>query len=267
MLGAHDTYRTLKATVEAVSPQFRPYVGELLRQLEEAVDAYAMALELLLVPLSFELQDDGRREVPAGLLAACEKRRQRVKALACRLGDPAQIPVLEEALRFQELESFAEKKAMIHRFEGWLARQANGSSGAWRFARCCDDEATNSKWDFDRISFYLSRERGEDPPSLDDALDWLRKEFEKTRADCDASHMPLTYCLGPLSRALKGAGSDAGEVLGEAGRAQLAEAQALLGMIAALGSAREKQRDYPEPSRLRVEAESCLALLAELRTR
>jgi hypothetical protein len=67
--------------------------------------------------------------------------------------------------------------------------------------------------------------------------------------------MPLTYCLAPLQRAIAGAPPDHHDP------AAVQVARALLEEACAIGRAREEQRNYPEPSRLRVTAEETLAKL------
>ena len=205
--GARDTHRRLQDRAAQLSRQCRPYAREWIGQLIEAVDSYAMALELLLAPLSFDLKENGKRGIPAGLLAACEQRRKDIKERISVLADPRQAPVFEDAPRFEALESFAEKKALIHQFEAWLRRPEKEQMKDWRLVQAMSkSSARTSRWDFDRIAFYLCNERT--APAVGDAVDWLRVEVEKAQADEQASHMPLNYCLGPLQKAIEAAGVD-----------------------------------------------------------
>jgi hypothetical protein len=251
--GARDTHKRLQNRVSEVALHCRPYARELLGQLVEAVDSYAMALELLLEPRSFELKANGKRDIPPGLLAACEQRRKGIKELISGLADPRQAPVFEDAPRFQAMESFLEKEALVHQFEAWLERSEHNNGTDWRLAQAVSSpSARTSRWDFDRVAFYLCKE-GE-PPRLDEAVDWLRVELEKVRADSEGSHMPLTYCLAPLQKAIKAAPLDYDSV-------SVVDVRALLQDTVTIGGKREEQRNYVEPSRLRVEAEKALALL------
>ncbi|SAL07461.1 hypothetical protein AWB81_08102 [Caballeronia arationis] len=253
---ARDTHKRLQDEASQLALQCRPYARDLLRQLVEAVDSYAMALELLLAPLSFELKADGKRDIPPGLLKACEERRKDVKELISGLADPQHAPVFEDAPRFDAMESFSEKKALVHQFEAWLKRTEQVNMTDWRLKQAASTpSARTSRWDFDRVAFYLCEEFKE--VSLPNAVDWLRVELEKARAVGEGSHMPLTYCLGPLQRAIAAADRRSLSV------SLVQEARALLQETAAIGKKREEKRNYPEPSRLRVEAEKTLAKLEE----
>jgi hypothetical protein len=244
----------LQSKVSELALQCRPYARELLEQLVEAVDTYAMALELLLAPLSYELKANGKRDVPPGLLAACEQRRKYIKELTSGLADPRQAPVFEDAPRFQAMESFSEKKALVHQFEAWLELTEQDKSKDWRLAQAVSlSYARTSRWDFDRIAFYLCSERK--PPPFDKAVDWVRIEIEKARADSEGSHMPLTYCIAPLQKAIGAAPIE------RSTSDVVMDARALLRDICTIGRQREAQRNCREPSRLRVEAEKTLALL------
>jgi hypothetical protein len=253
--GARDTHRRLQEKVNEVSHHCRPYARNLLAHLVEAVDSYAMALELLLVPRSFDLKENGTRNIPPGLLAACEQRRKHIKEVVSGLADPRGAPVFDDAPRFQTVESFSEKKALVHQFEAWLERSQHGNSENWRLEHAKTtslDAARTSRWDFDRVAFYLCNEAT--PPEIERALDWVRVELEKARADDEASHMPLTYCLVPLDKAIQAAGRGCPADVVE-------KTRALLEDICAIAKAREQQRAYPEPSRLRIEANKVLARL------
>jgi hypothetical protein len=254
--GACDTHKRLQEKVAAVSLQCRPYARDLLRQLVEAVDSYSMALGLLLSPRTFALGTDGRCEVPQGILAACERRRNEVKDLISGLADPRQAPVFEDAPRFQALGSFSAKKSLVHQFEAWLDSPADERRKSWRLAHAATDpNARTSRWDFDRIASYLCNERT--PPSLKDAVDWLRVEVEKTRADVNASHMPLNYCLAPLQKAI------AALPPGRDADLPIEDARELLDDVCAIGREREGKQHSAEQSRVRVEATKTLALLFE----
>jgi hypothetical protein len=253
--GARDTHQRLKDKVAVVAEQCRPHARELLQQLVEAVDGYAMALELLLKPARFPLRSDGRRDLPQAVLETCERRRREVKRLLSGLADPRQAPVFEEAPRFQGLETFGEKKATVHRFEAWLARAHPRRGNDWRLIQAARDaSAGTSRWHFDRIAFYLVHEL--EPPDLQTALDWVRLELERTRAEGQgASHMPLTYCLGPLRAALAAAKKQHQRAH------RITWARSLLKDVGALAKAREvegRRRGSSEPNRLRLEAEALL---------
>jgi len=77
--------------------------------------------------------------------------------------------------------------------------------------------------------------------------------------DLDVSHMPLTYCLAPLHSALDALGPNL------VSRRVAEDARRLLDEVCDLGRRREELRNYPEPSRLRVEAERVLRLLSAKR--
>ena len=253
-----DTEQRLKDKAKEVATQCRPCARELLQQLVDAVDGYATALESVVSP-SAGVKPDGTRRMARRLLEDCEHRRTEVVNLLSGLADPRQAPVFEDSPRFQALTQFHEKKRLVHGFEGWLGRPADEKKADWRLLKASASVgARTSRWHFDRVAFYLCHERP--APTLDEAVDWLRVELERTRAEGDdVSHMPLTYCLAPLHSALDALGPNL------VSRRVAEDARRLLDEVCDLGRRREELRNYPEPSRLRVEAERVLRLLSAKR--
>jgi hypothetical protein len=114
--GARQTLGALRERHRPVAQACRGYVVDLCRDLDSAIDGYAMAISLLLERPHFQLDPDGRLNIdPPGVAAACERRRRRVRELVARLVDPAQAPFFNDAVRFEASEEFAEKENLIHR--------------------------------------------------------------------------------------------------------------------------------------------------------
>jgi hypothetical protein len=160
---------------------------------------------LLIKENKFTLVANGRVDIDPGVVTTCEKRRSDIKELVSRLTDPRWEPVYDEACRFEFLESFSEKKRIIHAKEAEIQRQqkenkefANNETLA---------KAADSEWTLDRIVYYLVQE-AKRSPDLSDATTHIRREFEKVRAQEIArpSLMALNYSLAPL---LIGAASNA----------------------------------------------------------
>ncbi|MCB1897375.1 MAG: hypothetical protein H6945_08190 [Zoogloeaceae bacterium] len=254
--GAQDTHQQVKAALDVYASQCRPYVGELLGQLREAADSYAMALELLLSPMHFDLVDDGKRRIPPGLLAACENRRRRVKHLISTLADPTQVPVVDSAPRFQALEDPVERESLVRQFERQLGNRTNRIGRTWRMPDKINADAAKSRWDLDRIAFYLSQNARRQRPSLEATVGWLRMEWTRVAADRVASHLPLIGCLELLERAMAGPHGKKNEKQDDGQARYLAEAATLLQEISALGKYAEGQTGPSKPSPLAIKADA-----------
>jgi hypothetical protein len=113
--GVRDTIAALVEQRTLVERTCRLYVVELLRDLELALDGYAMVTAQL-IGCRFEVGPDGALQFDRpGLEVACEERRARVRRLVARLADPAQAPFFDEAAHFDTLEVFTERENLIRR--------------------------------------------------------------------------------------------------------------------------------------------------------
>jgi hypothetical protein len=197
-VGARDTARELTAHRQRVRSACRGYVNDLYADLCGLVDAYAMDMRAFLIEEKhFDTDETGRLQVdPPGAAVACERRRRDVKARVSQLLDVRLAPVFEDACRFAMLETFAEKKNLIHRTTDEIERGSRPLTDA-ELTR-----AAVSDWDFDRIAFYVVEERRA-APDLPASIERVRMELEKARASEGASHMPLHYSLGPLKVAAR----------------------------------------------------------------
>jgi hypothetical protein len=114
--GARTTAAALAQRRAAVERACRVYVVDLYHALERELQGYAMAISMLVGRPLFPIDDDGRVQIqPAGLAAASESRRRRIRHLAAALVDPRQAPFFDEAVSFHAAEEFAERKNIIHR--------------------------------------------------------------------------------------------------------------------------------------------------------
>jgi hypothetical protein len=196
--GARDTEMKLRVHRETVRKACRSFVADVFDELVTALDAYSMGLSKLL----------GKPESPIdpktgtvlfdnpGIAIACEYQRKKARSLVSRVVDERQAPILDEAFRFEIAETFEEKKRLIHRKSAEL--DINGDDPV-KFDPAC----ANSDWDFDRILYYLWRERRKQGLKLLAEMDRTRLELEKVNAKSQGlSLMPLYYSLGPVEKAL-----------------------------------------------------------------
>jgi hypothetical protein len=213
--GARETAALLGDHLDRVRAECRPHVGVLFGDLRAQVDAYAMDLgAFLLCEQRFEHDDEGRlKVVPSGAKNALERRRSGIKERVAKLLDPAAAPCFEEACRFELVETFAEKKNLIHRKDdelkgrGWPVTDEDRKELG---------RAMASDWSFDRIVSYLAREREDvDVPT---AVGQVRLEVERVDAQgSGASHMALHYSLRLPRKAIERGvidGSTVDDVLG-----------------------------------------------------
>ena len=101
-----------------------PYARDLLEQLIQAADAYAMTMgALLLKERDYELNPRGDLVLlPAGVQKACEARRIEALRLHADLVADAQAPAFDESPRFDRLDTFAQRKDLVHRKEAEIRR-------------------------------------------------------------------------------------------------------------------------------------------------
>ena len=218
--GVIETLLRIRERRPAIERACRSYVVELFHLLEQELDAYAMAISVLVRKGdSFALDGDGDVEIaPPGLLAACERRRRRVRDLVARLVDPEQAPFCDRAVRFRVAEEPAERMTLVHRLLPDVERLARALGkdelpASWPAEAFCfsllmarrvgrrsatfekdvgptiDLEARwrTSEWELDRIMYALCLARrielADDPTSLcHRALDLAELELEKAQA-------------------------------------------------------------------------------------
>jgi hypothetical protein len=203
--GGRDTQTKLKAHQETVRKACRPFVADVFDELVATVDFYAMGVSKLLGQREFPI-DEKTGQVTfdnPGIAVACERQRMRIKRLVARLADEKQAPFFDEAFRFDEVETFEEKKRLIHRRKAVLDIENSDTKRQEQIEaklKLCAD----SDWDFDRIVYYnWSESRGDSIFNLQEELSRARREFEKVNAKSEGiSLMPLNYSLGPVERAV-----------------------------------------------------------------
>jgi hypothetical protein len=151
---------------------------------------------LLLEERSFKISDHGLPSDRAkrNRETACERRRLQIKKLVSALVDPRRAPVLDQACRFAFLETFEEKKDLIHGIESQIPELAERNALAG---------AGVSDWDLDRIAWYLLQDwliKKKQVVPVDNVVDSTRIELEKVGAKArqSVSLMPLHYSLAPI---------------------------------------------------------------------
>ena len=218
--GARETLRAITERRRSVESACRGYAVELYRDLEAAVDSYAIAISLLADGPRFSLDDAGRVKIePVGVARACEERRRHIRRLVARLVDPRQAPFFDTAARFDAAEEFAEKKNLIHRRTTAVQKLADEVARAkpaelsheWPADAFCFDlvqiaQPTNKKppastdgrqvdlepnwrmsdWDFDRIMYALFLEQrirtaSDEKGLVKTAVEFAEAELEKMR--------------------------------------------------------------------------------------
>jgi hypothetical protein len=217
---ARATLTTLHEHSNAVTRCCRGYTRDLWRELEREVDSYAMAISLLVGSKIFGLDESGCVKVePRGLLEACETRRRRVRQLVARLVDPNQASFLDNAVRFDAAEEFAERKNLVHRLtpevisfaesNKTLPRRWPADAFCFEVAKAAlilggtpsvsdsggeidlEERWRTSEWPFDRIMYGIFLEQrfrqGQTSALLADAINFAEAEMEKTRAQQPAA--------------------------------------------------------------------------------
>jgi hypothetical protein len=187
-----------------VEQRCRPYLAAVYNELRAEVDGYAMDMAaLLLKERRWDVLPEGRIDIPPRIKKFCERRRMRIHQLVGQLLDPDAAPVFDEARRYGQVETFAERKALIHRRERAVQEEAALSARAntWSFgdpARCRD-----SDWDFDRIVYYLVQEHAAEVDP-EDLLRCIRQEHERLEASVEnRSLIPIHYASRALSKTLR----------------------------------------------------------------
>ncbi len=193
---ANEVLAILRKNNRTIRQYCRGYVADLYSELVAQLDGYDMDVSALLTK-RFELGEDGLLQIePKGILQVCEKRRLRIKELVAQILDPLDAPIVDEAWRYAQLDTFQERKRYIHRQEASIHNQG-----------LCYDQASHyayldSSWEFERIVGYLILENtpGTDPTL---PLDCINHELERLEAlTKQGSLIPLHYAIRALGAAL-----------------------------------------------------------------
>jgi hypothetical protein len=192
--GARNTLAAMIQRRPAVEQACRGYVVDLYRELERAVDSYAMALSTLLAEDSFDLDVQGRVQVdPPGLAAACETRRRRIRHLVAVLGDPDLAPFFNQAVQFDAAETFAERKNIIHNLTPAVEEVAERSHRLTPVQRGTEpshrpaslpDGWHDDAFCFDLLSLALEAQPPARPgkgPAIDLESEWRRSDWPLDR--------------------------------------------------------------------------------------
>jgi hypothetical protein len=179
------------------------YLLDLYNDLLGELDGYAMNMgALLLEEKRFQVDpESGTLVIGNGIKRACEGRRGRIRKLLTHLLAPNCAPVLEEeSRRYAKMTSFEAKKTiLIHPIEREIQQEYDQQKDrrvtAEELSACAA-----SRWEFDRIYFYLVQEKS-DSPRVDQLAESLEQEFESLRAvDGGSSLIPLHYVIRALKK-------------------------------------------------------------------
>jgi len=178
--GCHETLHELRQELADVKQRCRPYQAELLQQVIRQMDLYEMTMQAYLIEEKvFTLRPDGKLDMPDEVRDVCERRRREVKDAVAGLLDAARAPVFDQSPVFERLETFAEKKNLIHRqaalIRRWIKEQTKGGTGNgsdriphapirpadWRAVAVLPpkesfERAISSDWCCDRIFYYIT---------------------------------------------------------------------------------------------------------------
>lgn len=193
--GARDTQLRLKQHAGTVRQACRPFIADVFDELVAVLDSYAMGLSKLVGRPESPIDPATGRLVfeSPGLAVACERLRTKVRQLLSRLVDDRLAPTLDQAFRFENAETFEEKKRLVHRATADLDRY----QGALR------ERGADSDWALDRILYYVWEEERSDP-RVEETIYRTRIELEKLTAKTAGwSLMPLSYSLGPLEKSVR----------------------------------------------------------------
>jgi hypothetical protein len=170
--GVVETLQKLLAHEPLVEAACSPKERSIYTMLLVELNGYAMAMQsLLLRPRKFDLTPSGELQIDAAIRTCCEDRRLAIKSLVTLLLHPVDEPLREEAVRFMEVQTNAERKMIVHNLEGMIRRhretvfersprrsfdsnalqRAVGALTAGRMPV----EFRASSWDLDRIFYYL----------------------------------------------------------------------------------------------------------------
>jgi len=199
--GVRETLNKLRDQRQHVRRACGTFTIDVYEALIAELSSYAMATSLLLGKAPFPINASGQVQIePPGIAVACEQRRLHIKNLLCHLLDAKEAPVFQDAFKFEYLQTFAEKKNLIHRTTAELEKASKAIQPLGPGDKQPDWSISN--WDFDRIMYYIYRE-SHDTCVLNQEMQNTTKELEKVRAKGEgASFMPLHYSLGPIKAAI-----------------------------------------------------------------
>jgi TIR domain len=176
-----------------------PHMVRLYEELRRQLDLYLMNVRSkLLTARPFAAAPDGLLDIPRDVLDGCETPRIRVQQLVQRLLDPTSAPVVEEAIRFDGLDT-EQRKRIIQGIERQVA------AGHLPFSEAQRPRALDSFWDLDRIVTYLSLEAEVTTAAhVMDLSNHVRRELELVESlKVRSSLMALYYAVRALDHGLQ----------------------------------------------------------------
>ena len=202
-IARHDRLARVDAVLgharEEVTALGLPHVVRLYDELCRQLDIYLMNVRSkLLTARTFGPAADGLLDIPKDVLDGCETPRLRVQQLIQRLLDPTSAPVVDEAIRYDSLDT-DQKKELIQAIERRVAAGQTPLTGEVR------QRALDSFWDLDRIVTYLSLEpEASTVAHVVDLSDHVRRELELVESKrVPSSLMPLYYSVRALDHGLQ----------------------------------------------------------------
>lgn len=218
--GCNQVLTDLLCRTDEVKKRCWAFQADLYDELLTALDGYEMTMQAYLVTdRPFDLGAQGKLMMNSDTEWVCENRRHIVLQAVCDLLDPQSAPIFDESAAFARMETFPEKKNVIHRKKEaiWHFLQEKKDAANRKNNAPLDSipiaeldsppalpaatdfkRALQSSWDFDRAIYFLThaesirRELPEEVakqcgictrPELQDALlRWLNDEVEMIRA-------------------------------------------------------------------------------------
>jgi hypothetical protein len=218
--GCSQVLTDLHCRTDEVKKRCRSFQADLYDELLTALDGYEMTMQAYLVTdTPFVLGAQGKLTMDANTEWVCEDRRHTVRQAVCDLLDPQSAPIFDESAAFARMETFPEKKNVIHRKKAaiWRFLQEKRDAANRKNDAPLDSipiaeldsppalptaadfkRALQSSWDFDRATYFLTHAESirhdllEEiaqqcgictRPQLQDALlRWLNDEVEMIRA-------------------------------------------------------------------------------------
>jgi hypothetical protein len=218
--GCSQVHTDLHCRTDEVKKRCRSFQADLYDELLTALDGYEMTMQAYLVTdTPFKLGAQGKLTMDANTEWVCEDRRHTVLQAVCDLLDPQSAPIFDESAAFARMETFPEKKNVIHRKKAaiWRFLQEKSAAANRKSDAPLDSipiseldsppalppaadfkRALQSSWDFDRAIYFLTHAESirhdllEEiaqqcgictRPELQDALlRWLNDEVEMIRA-------------------------------------------------------------------------------------
>ena len=195
--GIRETLAVMESRDEVILEVCPPGLVNLYKTLKNQMHGYAMDLNGQFIEnREFEIRDtDGKLNIEPGLLKRVSNRFEKINTFRKFLVQNEHIPLLADAVTFQYLESFDERKRIIHNYEDQI------KNDGFTLLEMHWPNLKGSPWILERVIYYMLREREADQDPSEDLIRTLiettRTELEKANAK-KGSLIPMHYTLRGL---------------------------------------------------------------------